>query len=133
MEEVNSKLDTVLAFLLAQDGNDLNFDVIDEEVSVPTLNSGETQTFTVPFAKEAILQTVYIKTTETDQSFSVEIEDAPGGVVEYRSQGNLEYCYDVLDLLYINGQDAKELYLTITNDSGSPLNFELCRIRGLEI
>lgn len=131
MEEVNSKLDTILAFLLANDEN-FELDIIDESIDVPTLESGGSQSFTIPFAKRGILQTVYLKSVETDLPFTVEIDNGDG-VIEYRAQSNLEFCYDVLDIIYVNALGNKELYLTITNDSDSPINFELCRIRGIEL
>lgn len=139
MKELHSKLDTLLAMILsgAGGGGNLSLEVLDKDLTadIGVLPTGSSIDLEVDFADVAVLQTVNIKTIEDDveKPFSVTIKNAPDGVLEYTARGNLEYCYDVVDILYIDSLENKKLYLNISNDSDSSIEFDYAIIRGIEI
>lgn len=143
MKETQSKLDTMLTLLLAGGGGgsgsgseNVSLNIIDSDITeeVASLSAGETLEVEIPFAKEGILQTLYVIVDDEKASFDVEILNNPdNGVVEYQSQNNKGFCYDVIDIIYIDDTGEGNLYLNITNQSDSSIDFELIRARGIEI
>lgn len=135
MNEIKSKLDTILAMLLsgsAGGGGSVNLDIFNEDIDLETLAAGEEKQFEIPFADAGILKSLNFKTQE-EAPYTVIVRDAPSGRVEYISTGNMQYCYDIIDIIYIDDTETGNIYLTVRNDSESPINFEHAIIRGLII
>jgi hypothetical protein len=138
MQEIKAKLDTLLALMLSGNasgsvgsGEIINVDV-KTDYTLDTLAAGESRDIEVDFNDTAILRSVNFKTVE-ELPYTVTIKDGPSGVIEYLAESNLSYCYDIINTIYIDSTSTKTLYLNVTNDSGSPINFEHARIRGIEI
>jgi len=138
MQEIKAKLDTLLALMLSSnvEGSMSADEIINVDVktdyALDTLSAGESRDVQIDFVDTGILRSVNFKTVE-ELPYTVTIKDGPSGVIEYLAQSNLSYCYDVINTIYIDSQESKTLYLNVTNDSDSPINFEHARIRGIEI
>ena len=138
MQEIKAKLDTLLALMLSSNAEGsmsadeiINIDV-KTDYALDALSAGESRDIQIDFVDTGILRSVNFKTVE-ELPYTVTIKDGPSGVIEYLAQSNLSYCYDVINTIYIDSQESKTLYLNVTNDSDSPINFEHARIRGIEI
>jgi len=138
MQEIKAKLDTLLALMLSSNAEGsmsadeiINVDV-KTDYTLDTLSAGESRDVQIDFVDTGILRSVNFKTVE-ELPYTVTIKDGPSGVIEYLAQSNLSYCYDVINTIYIDSTNTKTLYLNVTNDSDSPINFEHARIRGIEI
>lgn len=133
MNEIKSKLDTILAMMLSGaggGGGSVDLDVFDEDIALDSLAAQEEKKFEIPFANAGIMKSINFK-TEEESPFTIIVRDGPSGRIEYISTGNIMYCYDIVDVLYIDKTDSETLYLTVRNDSDSPINFEHAIIRGL--
>lgn len=139
MRDLNQKLDTILALLISGgvggSGGTASFEVVNVDITtnIGTLAAGESKDIQVTFPNIAIIRSVNIKTVETELPFSVTIKDGPTGIIEYKTEGNREYCYDVINTIYMDSTETETLYFNITNDSTAPINIEHAIIRGLKL
>ena len=123
-------LKTILAMMVGDEAASVQ--IINSEPDVEPLEAEETRMIEVDFTSKGILNVVYLKAT-AEGDFDVTIYNAADGTLEYRTERNREFCYDTVGVPYISRDGEDKLWLEISNNSADPLEFEIVRIRGLNI